>query len=134
MISSPEGTIYVGSSPNLNCTVDLNQAVNVPVTVNAMWTGPVLTTITPTSPLMESLSRYIIMGIVDVARSGNYTCQATVSSSDSSHFTSGGGTMSASTTIIVGMLLLLSYGFYKPRMVWNSPVISKITGLVLCNL
>ena len=101
MVTLSVDTIIAGSSPNLTCTVELSPAVNVPVIVNTVGTGPDLTTITPTSLVMESLARYITMAIVDAARNGSYTCQATVSSS--SQFTTGGGSLSASTIIAVGM-------------------------------
>ena len=100
-VTTPVGAIIAGSSPNLTCTVVLSPAVDVPVTVNTMWTGPDLTTVTPTSPLMERLTRYVITAMIDAARNGSYTCRATVSSS--SQFITGGGMMSGSTTITVGM-------------------------------
>ena len=109
MVTAPVGTIFAGSSPSLTCTVDLDPAVDVPVTVNTVWTGPALTAFTPTNPVpaaMESLMRYTSTAVVDAARNGSYTCQATVSSS--SEFTTGGGTLSASTTITVGMCMKLS--------------------------
>ena len=101
LVSPPMNTIIAGSSPNLTCTVELSPAVDVPVAVNTVWTGPALTTVTPTSIMMESLTRYITVAMVDAARNGSYTCQATVSSS--SQFTTGGGSVSASTIITVGM-------------------------------
>ena len=101
LVYPPVDTIIVGSSPNLTCTVELSPAIDMPVTVNTEWTGPALTTVTPTSIMMESLTRYTAMAMVDAARNGSYVCQATVSSS--SQFTTGGGSMSASTIITVGM-------------------------------
>ena len=97
------GTIIAGSSPNLTCTVELSPSVDVPVTVETVWSGPASTTVTTTNSMMESLTRYIILGMVDEARNGSYTCQATVSSS--SEFTTDGGMTSGSTTITVGMYL-----------------------------
>ena len=93
-------TIIAGSSPNLTCTVELSPSVDVPVTVETVWSGPASTTVTTTNLMMESLTRYIILGMVDEARNGSYTCQATVSSS--SEFTTGGGMTSGSTNITVG--------------------------------
>ena len=109
VVTAPMGTIFAGSSPSLTCTVDLDPAVDVSVTVNTVWTGPALTAFTPTNPVpavMESLTRYTSTAVVDAARDGSYTCQASVSSS--SEFTTGGGTSSASTNITVGMCLLNS--------------------------
>ena len=103
MVTPPSSTIIAGSSPNLTCTVELSPSVDVPVTVETVWSGPASTTVTTTNLMMESLTRYIILGMVDEARNGSYTCQATVSSS--SEFTTGGGMTSGSTTITVGMYL-----------------------------
>ena len=105
MVTPPVDVIIAGSSPNLTCTVELSSAVDVPVTINTVWSGPALTTVTPTSLMMENLTRYIAMAMVDVARNGSYTCQATVSSS--SQFTTGGGSVSAETSITVGMCCVL---------------------------
>ena len=102
-VTPPVGTIIAGSSPNLTCTVELSPSVDVPVTVDTVWSGPASTTVTTTNLMMESLTRCIILGMVNEARNGSYTCQATVSSS--SEFTTGGGMTSGSTTITVGMYL-----------------------------
>ena len=101
VVTTPVDAVIAGSSPNLTCTVKLSPAVDVPVTVNTVWTGPALTTVTPTSSVMKNLTRYVTMAMVDAARNGSYTCQATVSSS--SQFTTGGGSISAATVITVGM-------------------------------
>ena len=103
IVTPPVGTIIAGSSPNLTCTVELSPSVDVPVTVETVWSGPASTTVTTTNLMMESLTRYIILGMVDEARNDNYICQATVSSS--SAFTTSGGMTSGSTTITVGMYL-----------------------------
>ena len=108
MVTAAMDTIFAGSSPSLTCTVDLDPAVDVPVTVNTVWSGPALTAFTPTNSVpavIESLTRYISTAVVDAARNGSYTCQANVSSS--SEFTTGGGTLSESTNITVGMCLML---------------------------
>ena len=101
VISLVNATIIAGSSSNLSCTVKFSPAVDVPVTVNTVWTGPALTIVTTTSLMMENLVRYIATAMVDAARNGSYICQATVSSS--SQFTTGGGSIYAATNITVGM-------------------------------
>ena len=106
VVTPPVYAIIAGSSPNLTCTVELSPAVDVPVTLNTEWTGPVLTTVTPTNLMMENVTRYIATAMVDAARNGSYTCQATVSSS--SQFTTGGGSVSATTNITVGMCCIQS--------------------------
>ena len=63
------------------CTVELNQNVDVPVTVNTVLTGPV--TLSPTDPLMESTTTYTSTATVSSFgrdQSGVYTCEATVNS------------------------------------------------------
>ena len=99
-VTAPMDTIIAGSSPNLTCTLELSLAVNVPVTVTTEWTAPAGTTVTPTSSLMESLTRYTIIAMVDAARNGDYTCQAALSSS--SQFITDSGMTSGSATIAVG--------------------------------
>ena len=82
--------------------LDIN--VDVPVTVNTVWTGPNGTTVTPTRSLMENLTRYTSTGIVNVARNGNYTCQASIDAL--SLFVIGSGMTSGSTTITVCMCII----------------------------
>ena len=83
--------------------VELPLSVDVPVTVNTVWTRPAGVTLTPTNPVsavMESLSRYTSTVMIDAARSGSYACQATVSSS--LQYITGSGMISETTTITVG--------------------------------
>ena len=75
--------------------------MDVPVTVTTEWTAPAGTTVIPTSSVMKSLTRYTITVMVDAARNGSYTCQATLSSS--SQFITDSGMTSGTTTIVVGM-------------------------------
>ena len=100
---APSDMIIAGSSPTLTCTVELSPAVDVPVTVNTEWTGPAGVMFTPTNPvpaMMVNLMRYTSTVMVDAARSGDYTCQVTISSL--SQFVIGIGMMSGTTTITVG--------------------------------
>ena len=66
----------------LTCTVELSPAVDVPVTVNTVWTGPAGFIIENTAQRVnESNTRYISTAIVrSLNRNeyGNYTCLATV--------------------------------------------------------
>ena len=91
--------VTAGSSTNLSCIVILDTNIDVPVTVNTMWTGPKGTIITPTSSMMHNFTSYTSTGIVSVARSGNYTCQASINSS--SQFITGSTMTSGSITITV---------------------------------
>ena len=74
----------IGSNVTLTCTVELSPAVDVPVTVNTVWTGPAgFRTTNTAQPVMGSSTTYITTAIVRSFgrdRSGNYTCTATVSS------------------------------------------------------
>ena len=95
----------VGTNVTLTCNVELDRLVDVPVTVNTVWTGP------------DNLNRNIItqrMGntttytsTVKVSsfgrnQSGDYTCTATVSSMSS--FIISPSPQSATSRITVGEL------------------------------
>ena len=98
-VSPTMGTSSNGASLTLTCTVELNPSVDVPVTVNTVWTGPDMTSFTPSDSLptmMENQTRYTSTVMVDAARGGNYTCQATVTSSVM--FVTGSGTLSGLVT------------------------------------
>ena len=107
-ISPPVGTIYAGASVTLTCTVEFSPSVDVPVTVNTVWTGPDMTSFTPTNPvpaMMENQTRYSITVTVDAVRIGDYTCQATVTSSVM--FITGSGILSGLININAGMYIHL---------------------------
>ena len=75
--------ITAGSSVTVICTVELNQYVDVGLTVNIQWTGPDSLVISPTDPLMESTNRYtstITFMSFGRVQSGVYACSATISS------------------------------------------------------
>ena len=97
---TPPSMIIAGSSSSLTCTVELSTAVDIPVTVNTVWTSPAMTTVTTTSSVMESLTRYIVMANVSVATSGSYICQASIDSS--SPVITESERTSNSTTVTVG--------------------------------
>ena len=99
-VTPPADMIIAGSSPSLTCTVEVDTAVDVPVNVTTEWISPDMTTVTPTTSVMESLTRYTIMADVDAARNGSYTCQASIDSS--SQFITGSQMTSASINITVG--------------------------------
>ena len=74
----------LGSNVTLTCTVELNPAVDVSVTVNTVWTGPAgFSTTNTAQPVMGSTTTYtctVIVRSFGRDQSGNYTCTATVSS------------------------------------------------------
>ena len=81
----------VGSDVTLTCTVELSPAVVVPdrVTVNTVWTGPDGVTLSPTTPVMENLTRYTSTAMVDSFgrdHSGDYNCSATIKLTSSNMF------------------------------------------------
>ena len=97
--NSPKLTpILSESSFTLTCTAELNPSVDVPVTINTVWTGPDGTILTSaTRPEKKSFTLYASVNTlhsVDSADSGNYTC--TVSVED-------GVEVSASTNVTIGM-------------------------------
>ena len=99
-VTPPSGVIIAGSSPNLTCTVELSPAVDVPVTVNTVWTGPdgFMTTNTA-QPVMGSTTTYTSTAMVNSFgrdQSGVYTCTATVNSTSS--FLTGSGSQSGTVT------------------------------------
>ena len=95
--------VIAGANVNLTCTVELSSAVDVPVTVNTEWTGPADVMFMPANPVpavMVNTTTYISTISVGAARTGSYTCQATI--------TSGGmPKTSGSTDITVGMYLIV---------------------------
>ena len=71
----------VGSDVTLTCTVELSSAVDVPVTVNIVWTGPAKFTNTSTAQHMESTNTYNSTAMVSSFgrdQSGVYNCTAAV--------------------------------------------------------
>ena len=72
----------IESNVTLTCTMELSPAVDVPVTVNTVWSGPAGFNITNTpQPVLGYTTTYISTAIVrEFGRNqtGNYTCTATV--------------------------------------------------------
>ena len=92
----------VGSDVTLTCTVELSPAVDVPVTVNTVWTGPDgFTTTNSAQPDMGSTTTYSSTAVITSLgrnKSGNYACTATVSST-SPLLTSSNGQAVARVTV-----------------------------------
>ena len=89
--------VIAGSSSNLSCTVQLSPAIDVPVNVSTEWSGPERIIFLPhriVPAVMIDIATYTSTVTIDAARSGSYTCQATISS---------GGTMSGSANVTVGI-------------------------------
>ena len=64
LVSDTPNPIRSGSSPILTCAVELSPAVDVPVTVSTVWTGPdgsILMSAAPSS-VMKSFTHYTSEG------------------------------------------------------------------------
>ena len=99
-VTPPAGMVIAGSrSSSLTCTVELNPAVDVPVSVTTEWSGPERTMFLPDKVIpavMMNITTYTSTAIINVARNGSYSCQAAVSS---------GGMTSGSIDITVGKII-----------------------------
>ena len=101
--------IYIrpnGTTVNLSCTVELSPLVDVPVTVNTVWSGPTGVTLSPSNPVEVSSTSYtstVILHSFGINESGDYTCTAIVNST-SSTFITGSQLLSGSSRITVGKL------------------------------
>ena len=86
VLSDPVNPVQPVGSANvtLTCTVKLNPSVDVPVTVNTVWTGPDNFNRNITlSQQMGSTTTYtstVMVSSFGRDQSGNYTCRPTVSS------------------------------------------------------
>ena len=70
----------VGYDVTLICTIELNPLVDVPVTVNTVWTDPYgFMTSNNAQPVMGSTTTYTSTVMVSSFRRGIYTCTATIS-------------------------------------------------------
>ena len=108
IISNTTSPVSVGSDVTLTCTVDLDPVVDVPVTVNTVWTGPAgFVRTTTAQPVMGSTTTYTSTAMVSSFgrdQSGVYTCTATVNSTSS--FIDGSMEF-ASTRVTVGKVISL---------------------------
>ena len=82
LVSDTPNPILSGSSPTLICAVELSPAVNVPLAISTVWTGPDGSTLSSgTPPVMKSLTHYISkakLNYIESADSGNYTCTVSI--------------------------------------------------------
>ena len=82
LVSDTPNPIRSGSSPILTCVVELSPAVDVPVTVSTVWTGPdgsILMSAAP--PVMKSFTHYTSeakLNYVESTDSGNYNCTVSI--------------------------------------------------------
>lgn len=103
MVEHPTN-ITSGSSPSLSCTALLSAYIDIPVIVSTTWTGPDGTTFTPrsmTGAMMVNFTTYNSTANVCGARSGTYTCEATITSPSTSTLVQSEGMTTGSATITV---------------------------------
>lgn len=84
--------------------MELTSAVDVPVTVNTVWTGPAGVILYPTHAVMDRFNIYIstaTVGSFGRNDSGNYTCVASANST--SVFLSDSASKSSTIYLTVGM-------------------------------
>ena len=102
--SDPVSPIWpVSSNVTLICIVELDPAVDIPVTVNTVWTGPDSVIIAPGSDTtMYNLSAYTSTAVVSSFgrnQSGNYNCTASI---NLTAFVVNIGSSSATTKVTIG--------------------------------
>ena len=82
LVSNTPNPVLSGSSPILTCAVELSPAVDVPVTVNTVWTGPDGSTLMSAAPpVMKSFTHYTSkakLNYVESADSGIYNCTVSI--------------------------------------------------------
>ena len=123
--SDPVSPIWpVGSNVTLNCTVELSPAVDVPVTVNTVWTGPDGFKTTNTAQLaIGNTTTYTSKAIVSSFgrnQSGVYTCTAIVRST--SPFLTDSRSKSGKARVTVGKVnnCYDIVGLHTIRILWNT--------------
>ena len=98
----------IGSNVTLTCTVELSLAVDVPVTVNTVWTGPAGFNTNNTTQLVNgSITTYVSTAVVRSfgrEQSGNYNCTATLTLE--SPFVVPSGPKSGSEFITTGIMII----------------------------
>ena len=101
--------ILSGSSLSLTCTVEFTPLLDIPVSVNTVWSGPngKVITVNTTTPVLKSVTLYtsnVTLDFIKLSDSGDYTCNVSVriGDGDSIEWTS-------SANIIVGKSRLKNY-------------------------
>ena len=103
--NNPTGIITAGSSVTLTCTVVLESSVDVPVTVNTVWTGPDNFNRNVMAQQMGSTTTYtstVMVSLFGRDQSGEYTCTATVRLASPSPFIMNSMSSSSTRRVTVG--------------------------------
>ena len=110
-VTVPDGTLYAGTNVTLNCTIQLDGAIDTVVDVTVLWTGPPGGTVLSTTGERITVSdvtgsRPSYQSTVNITPlisndNGAYTCEATVSPNPTSEFITMSGAGSDSGTVTV---------------------------------
>ena len=96
----------IGSAVTLTCTVESSPAVDVPVTVTTMWTGPAgFMTTNTAQPVMGSTTNYTSTAMVSSFgrdQSGEYSCRAIVRSTSLNTFLTDSAGLTGTARVTVG--------------------------------
>ena len=112
-VTVPDGTLYASTNITLNCTIQLDGAIDTRVDVTVVWTGPPGTTATDgritVSDVTGSNTTYqstVTFTPLISNDNGTYTCEATVSPNPTSEVITMSGAGSDSGTITVSGMIL----------------------------
>ena len=105
-VSNPICIHPIGSTVTLTCDVELSSVVDLPVTVNTVWTGPaVFTTTNATQPVKGNPTVYtstVMVSSLSRDKSGYYTCTVTVRAMTSTLYLSDSNPQSEAIIVTVG--------------------------------
>ena len=121
-VTVPDGTLYAGTNVTLNCTIQLDGAIDTGVDVTLVWTGPPGDTVLSTTgePITvsdvtgsrRSYQSTVTFTVLISNDDGAYTCEATVSPNPTSEFITMSGAGSDSGTVTVEGEILPCYVFF----------------------
>ena len=109
-VSVPSGPLYEGTSHTLTCSVTLHSTVDTDVTVTVDWTldsTPITSSdhvvVSPVSGVRSSFMSTLRLSPLIMTDAGQYSCQATATSSSPYITGSGQGLSSEETLTVTGM-------------------------------
>ena len=103
---APVRTLYTEDDLTLNCTIQLDEAVDTGVVVTVEWTGPngMLFGTVPSVASSTTYQSIVNITSLEMSDSGNYTCNATTSP-NGTPFVIASEPTSNTTEVIVGKKL-----------------------------
>ena len=103
LVSDSPNPVLSGKLLTLICAVELSPAVDVPVSISTVWTGPDESSLVYTNPpIRMSFTHYISTAVlkdIDLADSGEYACITDIGNEI---------TMTANNSVIVGRYALIA--------------------------